>query len=105
MGCHWVYDGVCARAKPPALRVVPFYTLATAHQGDLLAILFAVISGHVAGCTGDTRAARRECAARVSCASHFGIRLFCAAFDVRAIHIGGVATVGEHRAGKRRRRA
>ena len=62
MGCRWVYDGVCARAEPPALGVVPFYTLATAHQGDLLAILFAVISGHVPWCTSDTRAVRRECA-------------------------------------------
>jgi len=66
-----------------------------------LAILFAVIYGHVVWCTSDTRAARRECATRVSCAPHFGTRLFDAAFDVRAIHIGGVVTVGEYRAGKR----
>ena len=54
MGCRWMYDGVCARAEPPALGVVPSYTLATAHQGDLLAILFAVISGHVAWWIGYT---------------------------------------------------
>ena len=71
------------------------------HQGDLLAILFAVIYGHAVWCTSDTRAARRECATRVSCAPHFGTRLFDAAFDVRAIHIGGVVTVDEYRAGKR----
>jgi hypothetical protein len=105
MGCRWVYDGVCARAEPPALGVVPSYTLATAHQGDLLAILFAVISGHVPWCTSDTRAVRRECATRVSCAPHFGTCLFEAAFDVRANYIGGVVTVGEYRAGKRWRRA
>jgi len=35
-----VYEGVCARAKPPALRVVPSYTLATAHQGYLLGYPF-----------------------------------------------------------------
>jgi hypothetical protein len=73
--------------------------------GYLLAILFAAISGHVAWCTGDTRAARRVCATRVSCAPHFGTCLFDAAFDVRAIHIGGVVTVVEYRAGKRWRRA
>jgi hypothetical protein len=54
IGCRWVHDGVCARAEPPALRVVPSYTLATAHQGYLLAILFAVISGHVAWWIGYT---------------------------------------------------
>jgi hypothetical protein len=99
MGSRWVFEGVCARAEPPALRVVPSYAPATAHQGDVLAILFAVICGHVAWCTGDTRAARRECATRVSCAPHFGTCLFEAFFDVRANHIDGVVTVGEYRAG------
>jgi hypothetical protein len=70
-----------------------------------LAILFAVICGHVAWCTGDTPGARRECATRVSCAPHFATRLFYAAFDVCGIHSGGVVTVGEYRAGKRWRRA
>jgi len=108
-GEEWVAVG-CSRVfrlggsrRPLGLFLPTHPPLST--RDTFWAILFAVICGHAVWCTGDTRAARRECATRVSCAPHFGTRLFDAAFDVRAIHIGGVVTVGEYRAGKRWRRA
>jgi hypothetical protein len=108
-GGEWIAVG-CTRVfrlggsrRPLGLSLPTHPPLST--RGTFRAILFAVICGHDVWCTGDTRAARCECATRVSCAPHFGTCLFGAAFDVRAIHIGGVVTVVEYRAGKRWRRA
>jgi hypothetical protein len=108
-GGEWIAVG-CTRvfrlggSRRPLVLFLPTH-LPLSTRGTFWAILFAVNCGHVAGCIGDTRAARRECATRVSYAPHFGTCLFEAAFDVRANHIGGVVTVGEYRAGKRWRRA